>query len=68
VVALELLDERAAELHDKLASYLRRVLDPPGERTAPAGLYWPGTVDGPRRSFGLGGPYPTDLGADRQDL
>jgi hypothetical protein len=31
---------------------------PHGERTAPAGLYWPGADDEPRRRFGLGGAGP----------
>jgi hypothetical protein len=56
------------ELPDELAAFLRDVLDPHGERSAPLGLYWPGTEDEPRRRYGLGGPDPTDLGADRQDL
>ena len=56
---LALLDERAPELSDDLASFLRSVLDPHGERTAPAGLYWPGADDGLRRVYGLGGPDPT---------
>jgi hypothetical protein len=36
-VLLELLDEPARELPDELAGFLREVLDPDGERTAPAG-------------------------------
>jgi hypothetical protein len=58
-VLLALLDERAPELSDDLAGFLRSVLDPHGERTAPAGLYWPGADDEPRRAYGLGGPDPT---------
>jgi hypothetical protein len=38
-VLLEQLDERASELSDELASFLRDVFDPHGERTAPAGLW-----------------------------
>jgi hypothetical protein len=60
-VLLELLDESARELPDELAGFLREVLDPQGERTAPDGLYWPGSDDEPRRVFGLGGPDPTAL-------
>ena len=58
-VLLKLLDEPAPELPDDLAGFLREVLDPHGERTAPVGLYWPGADDGPRRIYGLGGPDPT---------
>ena len=59
-VLLELLDERVPELSDDLAGFLRSVLDPHGERTAPAGLYWPGAdEEEPRRVYGLGGPDPT---------
>jgi hypothetical protein len=58
-VLLQLLDEPAQDLPDELAGFLRRVLDPHGERTAPPGLYWPGADDEPRRVFGLGGPDPT---------
>ena len=60
-VLLELLDDSARELPDELAGFLREVLDPHGERTAPDGLYWPGSDDEPRRVFGLGGPDPTAL-------
>ena len=58
-VVLELFDEHGPELDDDDAEFLRRVFDPHGERTAPAGLYWPGTDDEPRRRYGLGGPDPT---------
>ena len=58
-VLLELLDERTPELSDELAAFLRQVLDPHGERTAPSGLYWPDAGSRPRRTFGLGGPDPT---------
>ena len=66
-VLLELLDadEGSAvvrtpdKLPDELAGFLRVVRDPHGERTAPPGLYWPGSDDDPRRRFGLGGPDPT---------
>ena len=37
---------------------LAPMLDPHGERTAPAGLYWPGADDEPQRVYGLGGPDP----------
>jgi hypothetical protein len=57
-VLLELLDEHAPQLPDDLAGFLRDVLDPHGERTAPPGLYWPGADPEPRR-YGLGGPDPT---------
>jgi hypothetical protein len=57
-VLLELLGERVRELSDDLAAFLRDVLDPHGERTAPAGLYWP-SDEQPRRRYGLGGPDPT---------
>ena len=58
-VLLALLEERTPELSDKLAGFLRQVLDPHGERTAPPGFYWPGADPQPRRTFGLGGPDPT---------
>jgi hypothetical protein len=58
-VLLELLDEHSPELSDELAAFLRLVLDPHGERTAPPGFYWPGADARPRRTFGLGGPDPT---------
>ena len=35
ILLLELLDESARELPDDLAGFLREVLDPHGERTAP---------------------------------
>jgi hypothetical protein len=57
-VLLGQLDERAPVLPDDLAGFLRDVLDPHGERTAPAGLYWPSDKQ-PRRRYGLGGPDPT---------
>ena len=58
-VLLGQLGERAARLPTELASFLRSVLDPHGERTAPAGLYWPSAAREPRRRYGLGGPDPT---------
>ena len=58
-VLLELLGEHSPELSDELAAFLRLVLDPHGERTAPPGLYWPGADARPRGTFGLGGPDPT---------
>jgi hypothetical protein len=54
-----LLDEPAPELSGDLAGFLRDVLDPHGERTAPPGLYWPGADPEPPRRYGLGGPDPT---------
>jgi hypothetical protein len=58
-VLLDLLDEHSPELPDELAAFLRRVFDPHGERTAPPGLYWPGTDGRPGGTYGLGGPDPT---------
>ena len=58
-VLLGLLDEHALELPDDVAGFIRTLLDPHGERTAPPGLYWPGAEPNPRRRFGLGGPDPT---------
>jgi hypothetical protein len=43
--------EPAAWQSNNLASFLRSVLDPHGERTAPAGLYWPGADPEPRQRF-----------------
>jgi hypothetical protein len=67
-VLLKQLDERVPELSDDLAGLLRRVLDPHGERTAPAGLYWTGADEEPRRRFGLGGPDPTAPENDGPEL
>jgi hypothetical protein len=58
-VLLGQLGVSAARLPNELASFLRSVLDPHGERTAPTGLYWPGAEPVPRRRYGLGGPDPT---------
>jgi hypothetical protein len=58
-VLLEQLGERQLELADELAGFLRELLDPNGERTAPAELYWTGSDDEPPRRGGLGGPDPT---------
>jgi hypothetical protein len=58
-VLLAQLGEPAARLSNDLASFLRSVLDPHGERTAPVGFYWPGADRRPWRAFGLGGPDPT---------
>ena len=58
-VLLRLLDERAPDLDDELAAFLRQVLDPHGERTAPPEFYWPAADSRPRRTYGLGGPDPT---------
>ena len=44
---------------DDTASFIRQLLDPHGERTAPAGLYWPDAEPKPRQTYGLGGPDPT---------
>jgi hypothetical protein len=57
-VVLEQLGERDPQPPEELAGFVRQLLDPHGERTAPAGLYWPG-ADEPRRVYGLGGPDPT---------
>jgi hypothetical protein len=58
-VLLRQLGEQTPDMPDELAAFLRQLLDPHGERTAPPGLYWPGSDDEPRRRFGLGGPDPT---------
>lgn len=59
VVLLKQLGEHALDMPEELAAFVAQLLDPHGERTAPAGLYWPGEDDEPRRTFGLGGPDPT---------
>ena len=51
-VLLGQLDEPVLELPDDLAEFLRRLLDPHGERTAPAGLYWPDAEPKPRQTYG----------------
>ena len=48
-VVLKQLDERAPELPDDLAGFLRRLLDPHGGRTAPAGFYSTGRARARRR-------------------
>jgi hypothetical protein len=59
-VLLNQLGESKQELPDDLAGFLRRLLDPHGERTAPAGLYyWPAADPEAPRADGLGGPDPT---------
>ena len=61
-VLLRQLRESTPEMPDELVAWIRRTFDPHGERTAPPGLYWPGTDDEPPgRRFGLGGPDPTVL-------
>jgi hypothetical protein len=71
-VVLELLGEdepdlHAAELPDDVASFVRRLLDPHGERTAPATLYWPGNEPLPRE-WGPLGPNPTAPEGDYPEL
>ena len=66
-VLLRQLGEQTPEMSDELASFLRGLLDPHGQRTAPAGLYWPGANDEPRRLYGLGGPDPTAPEGDQPD-
>jgi hypothetical protein len=61
VVLLRQLGESTPDVPNELASFVRRLLDPHGERTAPPNLFWPGADDGPRRMYGLGGPDPTAL-------
>jgi hypothetical protein len=58
-VLLKQLGERTPDLPDELTAFLRRLLNPHGERTAPSGLYWPGADPEPPRVYGLGGPDPT---------
>jgi hypothetical protein len=59
LVLLRQLGEQTPEPPDDLVEFLRWLLDPHGERTAPANLFWPGADDRPRRVYGLGGPDPT---------
>jgi hypothetical protein len=49
---LRQLGEQTPEMPDDLAERLRQMFDPHGERTAPAGLYWPSAADEPRRAYG----------------
>jgi hypothetical protein len=51
-VLVEQLGERELELPDELAAFMRQLLDPHGERTASAGLYWPGEATA-RRPVGV---------------
>jgi hypothetical protein len=55
-VLLKLLGEDEPELPDVLAGFLRHLFDPHGERTAPAGLYWPGADPGRRGRTGVAVP------------
>jgi hypothetical protein len=55
-VLLRQLGEQTPHLPDELAAFLRGLLDPHRECTAPAGLYWPGADDEPPRAYG---PDPT---------
>jgi hypothetical protein len=52
-------DLAGGTLSNDTASFIRQLLDPHGERTAPAGLYWPDAEPRPRQTYGLGGPDPT---------
>ncbi len=61
LVLLRQLGELTPEPPDDLLEFLRLLLDPHGERTAPANLFWPRAEDQPRRVYGLGGPDPTAL-------
>ncbi len=58
-VLLRHLGEQTPDMPDELAVFLRQMLDPNGERTAPPSFYWPGADDEPRPAYGLGGPDPT---------
>ena len=58
-VLLRQLGENPPDMPDDLVAFLRLIFDPAGERTAPAGFYWPGANDEPRPLYGLGGPDPT---------
>lgn len=58
VVVASVVDLDDEEIPDGIAAEVRRVLDPHGERTAPAQLYWPGHVE-PGGSLGIGGASPT---------
>lgn len=64
-VLLRQLGEQTPKLPDDLMDFLRRLLDPHGERTAPANLFWPSAEDEPRQIYGLGGPDPTAPEAGR---
>jgi hypothetical protein len=52
-------DLNADELPDDAAEFLRQLLDPHGERTAPIGLYWPDADPDTPPAYGLGGPDST---------
>jgi hypothetical protein len=58
-VLLEQLDERDPQLPDELAAFLRRLLDPHDERTAPAS-------SGPARTQSAGAPTGW-VGPDRAE-
>ena len=58
-VLLDRLDERGEQLPDELAGFLRRVLDPHGERTAAGAVVVGCAPRGGGAATGLGGPDPT---------
>lgn len=67
------LDEPAepwssAAVPDEVASFVRGMHDPHGERTAPAGFYWPGQTPLPPRDVGPLGPDPTAAEGDYPPL
>ena len=71
-VVLELLGEdepdlHAAELPDDVASFVRRLLDPHGERIAPATVYWLGNEPLPG-SGDRWAPNPTAPEGDYPEL
>ena len=47
------------QVPDDAAAFVRQMLDPHGERTAPAGFYWPDADPEPPQVYGIGGPDPT---------
>jgi hypothetical protein len=53
IVLLKLLGEETPDMPGEVAAFLRRLLDPHGERTAAPNLFWPAAEDEPRRVLRL---------------
>lgn len=62
VIVESLVDLHDDDIPDVIAAEVKSVLDPHGERTAPAGFYWPGhpaEIPDPDEPRGVMGMSPT---------